>query len=84
MFRTHFWDFDRSRYVQGRLARSGTISRAYCQCMTLMVGKYMKPYFDGRRVSALTAEGFHEWMAELAADEVPARTIGQSIWPARA
>ena len=37
--------------------------------------KYVKPTFAGRRIATLTAEQFDDWMADLAADEIPARTI---------
>jgi hypothetical protein len=39
--------------------------------MTQMVGKYVQPHFDGKRISSFTAEAFDEWIAELSADEVP-------------
>jgi integrase len=74
-FLTDFWDFERSRYIRGRLARGNTIGRAYCQCMALMVGKYVKPHFEGRRISSLTADDFDEWMAQLSDDGAAPRPI---------
>jgi integrase len=74
-FLTDFWDYDKSKYVRGKLARGGTISRAYCKIMGYTINKYVKPTFEGRRIRTLTADEFDDWMADLAADEAPAGTI---------
>lgn len=74
-FLTGFWDYDNSKYVRGKLARGGTIGRAYCRTMGYTIGKHVKPYFDGRRIRSLTAEDFEEWMSDLADDKAPAGTI---------
>jgi len=74
-FLSDFWDYDKSRYVRGKLARGGAIGRAYCKIMGHTVNKHVKPYFEGRRIRTLTAEDFDDWMADLADDEVPAGTI---------
>jgi len=74
-FLTDFWDFDKSKYVRGKIARGGTIGRTYCRTMGYMVNKYVKPKFEGRGIRTLTADEFDDWMADLAADEVPAGTI---------
>ncbi len=69
-FLTDFWNYDKSKYVRGKLARGGTIGKAYCRTMGYMIGKHVKPYFEGRRIRTLTAEEFDEWMNDLAADDV--------------
>ncbi len=74
-FLTDFWDYDKSKYVRGKLARGGTMSKAYCKTMGYMVNKYVKPSFEGRRIRTLAADEFEDWMAELADDEVSAGTI---------
>jgi hypothetical protein len=53
----------------------GTISRTYCRTMGCMVSKFVKPDFEGRAIRTLTADDFDEWMADMAADDVLARSI---------
>lgn len=77
-FLVDFWDYDNSKYVRGKLARGGTISRNHCKIMGYMVGKYVKPIFDGRSIASLTSEDFEDWMDELASQEVPARQINSA------
>ena len=43
--------------------------------MAYIIGKHVKPYFEGRRIRSLTAEDFEGWMSDLADDDVPAGTI---------
>jgi len=74
-FLTDFWDFEKSKYVRGKIARGGTISKAYCRTMGYMVNKYVKPTFEGRSIRTLTADECDDWMADLADDEIPAGTI---------
>ena len=74
-FLTDFWDCEKSKYVRGKLARGGAMSRAYCKIMGHTVNKYVRPTFEGRRIRTLTADEFEDWMADLADDDVPAGTI---------
>ena len=77
-FLTDFWDYDKSKYVRGKLARGGTISRTYCRIMRYTVNKFVKPTFEGRRIRTLTAEDFDDWMADLADEDVSAGTINRA------
>lgn len=70
-FLKDFWDYDNSKYVRGKLARGSTIGRAYCRTMGYMIGKHVKPHFEGRRIPTLTADDFEDWMATLADRGVP-------------
>ncbi len=71
-------DFDNSKYVRGKLARGGSISRAHCKIMGYIVNKHVKPTFESRSIRSLTLEDFDEWMASLAADGVSATTINMA------
>ena len=64
-FLLDFWNYEASKYVRGKLAREGGISRSYCHSMTLLVEKHVKPYLEGKKILGLTAEIFDDWMAEL-------------------
>ena len=77
-FLTDFWDYDKSKYVRGKLARGGTMSRAYCKIMRYTINKFVKPTFEGRRIRTITADEFEDWMADLADDELPAGTINRA------
>jgi integrase len=77
-FLLDFWDYDNSKYVRGRIARGGTISRAHCKNMGYMITKFVKPTFEGRSIRSLTPEDFEEWMASLAKEDVPHRSINGS------
>lgn len=74
-FLLDFWNYNTSKYVRGKLAREGGISRSYCHSMTLLVEKHVKPHLEGKRILGLTAEIFDDWMATLKSKGLGHRVI---------
>ena len=60
-----FWNYDSSPYIQGKLARGGTMSRGYADICAINLRKYILPVFGKRPLSSLKPAEMERWVLSL-------------------
>ncbi len=60
-----FWDWDRSAYVKGKLARGQRIGRTHVEKSAGFMERFVIPEFKGRPLSSIKAGDIEAWMLAL-------------------
>jgi hypothetical protein len=64
-FATDFWDYDKSAYIQGKLARGDSISKGYASICAGYARKYLVPDFGERTLDSLKPVDFERLILKL-------------------
>lgn len=60
-----FWDYEHSDYIKGKLARGGSIAKAYADISASLTRKYLIPAFGDRELDSLTPAELEAWILSL-------------------
>ncbi|GHT71403.1 hypothetical protein FACS1894110_24400 [Spirochaetia bacterium] len=59
------WDFEKSPYVRERLRKNHGIHREYCKSCYQLIGRYWKPFFEGRLLGSVTKADIEAFIDSL-------------------
>lgn len=60
-----FWDPKGSTYIQGKIARGGTISYGYARNASTWTEKYILPYFEDKKLYEINRHDVERWQMAL-------------------
>lgn len=61
-FAADFWDYDKSQYIKGIIARGGSFSRNFADIRKFCTQKHIIPYFGDMELSRITARDVDKWL----------------------
>jgi hypothetical protein len=78
-FLEKFWDYDRSEYIQDKLAHGQRFGRARAYDMSCRLKLHWEPYFSGKKLSEITKLDLKAFSAEIAKKGLAPSTINHTI-----
>jgi hypothetical protein len=64
-FATEFWDWDKSPYVRGKLARGQQIGHTHVKTSAGYIARHVIPAFKGRMLGSITPADLETWLLAL-------------------
>lgn len=64
-FARDFWNFEKSEYIRGKLARGQQIGRSHAKISAGYVERHILPYFEGRSLASIRTFEIEKWMLSL-------------------
>jgi len=78
-FLLDFWDFEKSGYIQDKIAHGYRFSRRYAyECQKRVRGE-LNPFFGNKKLNCVTTDDLKELSKQLAARELSTSTINQIL-----
>jgi len=78
-FLENFWDFDKSEYIQDRLAHGFRFTKGYAhECQKRLV-KDIKPFFGDKKLNCVTTDDLRKLTNQLADRKLATSTINQTL-----
>jgi integrase len=74
-----FWDFDKSEYIQDRLAHGFRFTRRYAHECQKRFSKDIKPFFSDKKLNCVTTDDLKKLSAQLADRKLATSTINQAM-----
>jgi hypothetical protein len=78
-FLKNFWDFEKSDYVQNKLAHGYKITKRYCHEATLIITHHWEPYFNDRPLNDITRQDIRQFSLSLHKTGKAAKTINNIL-----
>lgn len=78
-FLEEFWDFDKSEYIQDKLAHGHRFTRSHAQKSSRMLSKTIKPFFNDVKLNAVTTNDLNRLTKQLADKGLSTATIKQNL-----
>ncbi len=78
-FLKKFWDYDRSEYIQDKLAHGQRFGRARAYDMSCRLKLHWEPYFSGKKLSEITKLDLKAFSTEIAKKGLAPSTINHTI-----
>ncbi|HUX13288.1 MAG TPA: hypothetical protein VMW87_09675 [Spirochaetia bacterium] len=60
-----FWDFEKSEYIRGKLARGQQIGRSHAKTSAGYITRHVLPYFGERKLVSIRTVNIDRWMMGL-------------------
>jgi integrase len=70
-FLSEFWDYEKSPYIQEKLAHGYKIGQRYCYELKNRITGYWEPFFEGRTLRSITREDIKAFSLHLAKPKEP-------------
>lgn len=64
-FTKDFWDWDKSTYVRGKLARGQQIGRTHVKTCAGYIDRHVLPVFKGRTLSSIKPVDIENWLLDM-------------------
>jgi integrase len=74
-----FWDFDKSEYIQDRLAHGFRFTRRYAHGCQKRLIKDIKPFFGDKKLNSVTTDDLKRLSTQLADRNLASSTINQAL-----
>jgi integrase len=74
-----FWDYNKSEYIQDKLAHGYRFSRCYAHECQKRIKRELKPYFGNKKLNCVTTDDLKKLSKQLADRELATSTINQIL-----
>jgi integrase len=78
-FLLNFWDYDKSPYIQDKLAHGHRITMRYCHEAALIITHHWQPHFEGRTLNTVTWQELREFSLALHGTGKASKTINNIL-----
>jgi integrase len=78
-FMLKFWDYDKSPYIQDRIAHGHPITKKYCYKQQQEIIHHWQPVFDGKSLGAITRENLRDLSTNLFKEGLAPKSINNTL-----